>query len=175
MTPAITPANIANTKVEFRLLMADELEAAYQLELTCYIPEAAATLEAFRFRQMNFPDYFWSAWTEQRLVGLACAVRTSECACEENEVKGAHEAQRNGMNLCVLSVAVDPGYRLQRVGAALVKKLIEQATTDQLESIFLMCEAHLIPFYEQQGFSYIGLSSSKHGGIEWHEMKLILS
>ena len=78
------------------------------------------------------------------------------------------------MNLCILSVAVNPGFRLQGVGDSLVNALIKQAVTDRLESIFLMCEAPLIRFYAKHGFSYIGISSSKHGGIEWHEMKLVL-
>lgn len=175
MTPETPPANTAKLNVVLRPIHASELEAAYQLELACYIPEAAAALEAFRFRQLHFPGYFWSAWSEERLIGIACAIRTTESACEEDEVKGAHEARENGMNVCVLSVAVDPDFRLQGVGDSLVNALIKQAAADRLESIFLMCEAPLIHFYEKHGFRYIGISSSKHGGIEWHEMKLVLS
>lgn len=172
--PGTPPAITIKKNIELRPIHASELEAAYRLELACYIPEAAATLEAFRFRQLHFPGYFWSAWSEATLIGLACAVRTTASACEEDEVKGSHEAREEGMNLCILSVAVNPDFRLQGVGDSLVNALIKQAVTDRLESIFLMCEASLIQFYAKHGFSYIGISASKHGGIEWHEMKLVL-
>ncbi|MFC5648471.1 GNAT family N-acetyltransferase [Paenibacillus solisilvae] len=177
MTPQASYGSGADTIPEYhyRLLQTNEVEAAHQLEMACFTPEAAATLEAFRFRQLNFPCYFWSAWSEDHLIGLACAIRTAESACEENEVKGSHEPQRDGMNLCVLSVAVEPDHRLQGVGDALMKPLVKQALNDHLESVYLMCEEHLIPFYKKHGFKYIGLSSSNHGGLQWHEMKLVLS
>ncbi|BBH19929.1 acetyltransferase [Paenibacillus baekrokdamisoli] len=160
--------------LELRPLQVHELESAYGLELSCYPSEAAATLEAFSFRQKHFSDYFWSAWSANRLVGLACGVRTVESVLEEDAVKHAHSAQAEGMHLCVLSVAVDREARRIGLGSALVDKLLQQAKKDKLKTVFLMCEAHLIDFYRKHGFNYIGISPSQHGGIEWHEMRLIL-
>ncbi|QHW34543.1 GNAT family N-acetyltransferase [Paenibacillus rhizovicinus] len=160
---------------ELRLMREEELQAAHELELACYPVEAAATREAFTFRQKHFPGYFWSAWQEGVLVGLACGVRTADSSCESDAVKGAHGADNGGRHLCVLSVAVAESCRRHGLGMVLMKALIRQAAADGLESIVLMCEEHLIAFYERLGFRYEGRSASEHGGMHWHEMKLLLA
>ncbi|REE80090.1 acetyltransferase (GNAT) family protein [Paenibacillus taihuensis] len=169
--PSITQAN----GIKLRLIKQDELDAAHKLELDCYTPEAAATRDAFTFRQANFPNYFWSAWNQdEQLVGLACAVRTYASSCEGDDVKGAHSAELGGNHLCVLSVAVSPLARSNGIGQALMEALIDQAVRDKISSIILMCEDFLIPFYERLGFRYINPSKSAHGGIAWHEMSRII-
>ncbi|WP_308634292.1 GNAT family N-acetyltransferase [Paenibacillus silvisoli] len=151
-----------------------ELDAAHLLELACYTPDAAASREAFVFRQAHFPGYFWSAWQDGELIGLCCGVRSMESSCESDAVKSAHSAEADGMHLVVLSVAVDPNRRHGGVGTALMKALLAQAEADKLQSVVLMCEAHLIDFYGKLGFEYIGVSASQHGGIEWHEMRRVI-
>ena len=157
--------------LELRLVRESDLDVAYSLESACYPPEAAATREAFRFRERHFPNYFWSAWDGGSMVGLACGVRTSSGGCGEDEVKSAHEAERDGPHLCILSVAVDSAYRRGGIGTALMRALLGQAEKDRLQAVILMCESHLLSFYRELGFRYVGISSSNHGGIEWHEMK----
>ncbi|SDX78165.1 GNAT family N-acetyltransferase [Paenibacillus sp. CF384] len=151
-----------------------ELDAAHKLELACYSVEAAATRESFAFRQQHFPGYFWSAWQNNELIGLSCGVRTDESSCESDAVKSAHSAETGGNHLVILSVAVAPEYRSSGIGTALMRALIEQAQSDRLASIVLMCEQHLIAFYEGLGFEYAAVSASTHGGIEWHEMRRVI-
>lgn len=154
-----------------RPIEASELEAAHKLELSCYPPEAAATSEAFAYRQRHFPRYFLAALEGAALVGLACGVRTSSHDSGEDAVKSATGADPGGQHLCVLSVAVDPEHRRGGIGSGLMEALIGQAGEDRLASLILMCEAHLITFYERLGFEYVRVSPSRHGGIQWHEMR----
>lgn len=160
---------------ELRPIRGDELQTAHALELACYPIEAAAAREAFAYRQQHFPGYFWSAWQEGELIGLACGVRTADSSCESDAVKSAHGAELDGRYLCVLSVAVDGTRRRQGIGNALMEALIRQAKADGLEMVVLMCEEHLIEFYERLGFRHEGRSASEHGGLHWHEMKLRLA
>ncbi|WP_219837491.1 GNAT family N-acetyltransferase [Paenibacillus sp. R14(2021)] len=164
-----------NAGIVLRLMQEEELQAAHELELSCYSELAAASREAFSFRQKHFPAYFWSAWEGGRLIGLACGVRTEESSCEGDAVKSTHDADLGGRHLCVLSVAVAENSRQKGIGSMLMEALIRQAAEDKLASVVLMCERHLIRFYEALGFRYAGLSSSTHGGIEWHEMNLQLA
>ncbi|MBO7746008.1 GNAT family N-acetyltransferase [Paenibacillus sp. MWE-103] len=158
---------------EIRPMRAEDLDAAHVLELACYPAEAAATREAFAFRQRHFPGYFRSAWRSGELVGLACGVRTDDDSSAADGVKSAHGSPGDeGRYLCVLSVAVAEAHRGRGIAKALMEALIGQAAADRLEGIVLMCEAHLIGFYEGLGFRHIGKSASAHGGLEWHEMKL---
>ncbi|MBP3963358.1 GNAT family N-acetyltransferase [Paenibacillus lignilyticus] len=164
----------ASITYELRPIEQSELDAAHALELACYPVEAAATRESFAFRQQHFPGYFWSAWQDNELIGLSCGVRTAESSCESDAVKSAHSAEAGGNHLVILSVAVAPEHRFSGIGSALMRALIKQAEDDRLATIVLMCEQHLIAFYEGLGFEYVAVSASTHGGIEWHEMRRVI-
>ncbi len=157
--------------IELRPIRAEEAEAAYALELRCYTPDAAATLDAIRHRIRHYADYFWSAWRGDRLVGFANGVQTDANDTGEEAMKGSGHESPSGRHLCVLSVAVEPEARRQGIGSLLMRQLLETARRRGLHAVFLMCEAHLIPMYESLGFTYVGISPSRHAGIEWHEMR----
>ncbi|MGO4538986.1 GNAT family N-acetyltransferase [Paenibacillus sp. 2TAB19] len=161
------------TEIQLRVIAEEEMAAAITLERSCYTPEAAATFEGFQHRNRVYPAYFWSAWADGKLVGIANGVRTSQEECGD-EMKGAHGDDPAGHSFCVLTVAVDTNYRRQGIGGMLLRKLIGQCRSDELRSIVLMCEEHLIGFYEQEGFALHGRSASNHGGIVWYEMSLDL-
>nr|WP_279588866.1 GNAT family N-acetyltransferase [Paenibacillus castaneae] len=146
------------------------MEAAIVLEQSCYTPDAAATLKGFQFRYEHYRPYFWSAWIDTELIGITNGIRTSQTSCGD-EMKGAGSDFWLGSHFCILTVAVHPEYRGQGIGRLLLKKLIQQCVDDGLESIILMCEEHLIPFYEAEQFELLGLSASNHGGIIWYEMR----
>jgi GNAT superfamily N-acetyltransferase len=162
---------VSQLGIELRPLEPSEAEAAYRLELRCYTPEAAATLEAIRHRTQHYAAYFWSAWHGDTLVGFANGVLTDAKDTGEASMKGSEHESPDGRHLCVLSVAVDPHSRRQGIGSQLMSRLLETARRQGLRSVFLMCEAHLIPMYEALGFTYAGVSPSRHAGIEWHEMQ----
>ncbi|MBD2869777.1 GNAT family N-acetyltransferase [Paenibacillus arenilitoris] len=154
---------------ELRPIAEDELDAAIALERRCYAPEAAATPEGFRHRFLRFGDFFWSAWSGGELVGIANGIRTSQSSCGD-EMKGEQADDARGVNFCVLTVAVNPEYRRRGIGTLLLRRLVRQCEASGIRGMILMCEKHLIPFYEAERFERHGVSSSTHGGIEWHEM-----
>ncbi|MCM3629940.1 GNAT family N-acetyltransferase [Paenibacillus glycanilyticus] len=159
--------------IELRLIQEHELEEALLLEQRCYVPDAAATREGFRYRYEHYPNYFWSAWSGGKLAGIANGIRTSAWSCGD-EMKGDQQDEEEGNNFCVLTVAVAEEARRQGIGEKLLKKLVAECDAAGHEAILLMCERHLIPFYEKAGFAYIGVAASAHGGIEWHEMRRTL-
>ncbi|WP_028610697.1 GNAT family N-acetyltransferase [Paenibacillus harenae] len=155
--------------IELRLMTPKDLDAAITLETRCYSPEAAATLSGFQYRLQHYGQFFWSAWSGGELVGITNGIRTSQSSCGD-EMKGHQPDAESGGNFCVLTVAVLPGYRRRGIGSLLLRKLILHCEAAGVERMILMCEKHLIRFYEAEGFIWHGLSSSAHGGIEWHEM-----
>ncbi|MDQ8733708.1 GNAT family N-acetyltransferase [Paenibacillus sp. LHD-38] len=157
------------SEIELRIIAEDELEAAIALEQRCYSPEAAATWAGFQYRYANYRPFFLSAWIGRQLVGITNGIRTSQSACGD-EMKGNQTSILNGMNFCVLTVAVDEEHRRNGIGALLLRKLIAQCEASDIENVILMCEEHLIPFYEAEQFELRGISASKHGGITWYEM-----
>ncbi|RCW50925.1 GNAT family N-acetyltransferase [Paenibacillus prosopidis] len=159
--------------IELRLITESELESAILLEQKCYAPEAAATLSGFYFRYRNYRPFFWSAWLGSELIGITNGVLTSQKACGD-DMKGDQPDSKDGSNFCVLTVAVDQKHRRQGVGAQLLRKLIMTCEANGIETIILMCERHLIPFYEVEQFKLLGVSASTHGGIVWYEMSRTL-
>ncbi|WP_424768909.1 GNAT family N-acetyltransferase [Paenibacillus sp. sgz302251] len=159
--------------VVLRIIEEKDLDEAIKLEQRCYIPEAAATFSGFQFRYQYYRPFFLTAWSGSELVGITNGIRTSQSSCGD-EMKGEQADDRNGPHLCVLTVAVAPEYRRRGIGALLLRALIKQCTAAGIHKMILMCEQHLIPFYEAEQFMLHGVSSSKHGGITWYEMSRTL-
>ncbi|GLX68088.1 GNAT family N-acetyltransferase [Paenibacillus glycanilyticus] len=159
--------------IELRLIEENELEEALRLEQRCYTPEAAATGEGFRYRFDQYKDYFWSAWSGGKLLGITNGIRTKAWSCGD-EMKGSQQDEEEGNNFCILTVAVAEEARRQGIGAMLLNRLLAVCDAMGHDAVLLMCEQHLVSFYEQAGFTYAGLAASSHGGIEWHEMRRTL-
>jgi len=156
-----------------RIIAENELDDAIKLEQKCYSPEAAASIAGFQFRYKHYRSFFWSVWHGEKLIGITNGIRTSQTSCGD-EMKGNQADDFKGNNFCILTIAVDELYRGQGIGALLLRKLIEQSKAAGIQSIILMCEEHLIPFYESEQFERRGVSASTHGGIVWHEMRRVL-
>ena len=41
-------------------------------------------------------------------------------------------------------------------------------------TIHLMCKHNHVALYEKYGYRYIKASDSEHGGMQWHEMIMVL-
>ncbi|MDD9265684.1 GNAT family N-acetyltransferase [Paenibacillus sp. GCM10023248] len=156
-----------------------EVLEAYHIETMVYPAQAAATLDAFRMRKEVFGGYFLVAMTEadsnghQELIGVTNGVKLEHKDLADESIKQGVSQAVDGRYFCVLTIAVHPSYQRQGIATQLLEQIIARAREDGLAGIVLMCEEHLILFYEKQGFRYIAPSASEHGGIQWHEMHLI--
>ncbi|WP_158630008.1 GNAT family N-acetyltransferase [Cohnella sp. AR92] len=151
-------------------LSEDEVRQAYELETRCYPADQAASLEAFRYRQSAFPDYFLSAWQGEGLIGLVCGVRTDAADCTDIGIKQRHGGRIDGSKLCILSVAVHPEYRAKGLGRRLLQNIVSAAKGNGLSAVMLMSQRELVPWYESGGFEATGIVHSEHGGVDWHDM-----
>ncbi|OPH57247.1 hypothetical protein BC351_25605 [Paenibacillus ferrarius] len=152
-----------------------EVIKAYEIERTVFTQESAASLEAFQMRKTIFGPYFLVAETEStsQIVGVTNGIKLSHMDLSDESIKQASEYEVDGSYFCILTIAVHPSHQRQGIASALLKRIIQIAQEDQLKGIVLMCEEHLISFYEKHGFRYIMPSNSSHGGIQWHEMNFI--
>jgi len=156
-------------------LTEQECAQAYAIESQVYPPEAAASAEAFKFRLHTFGAYFLVAVTDSgHIVGVTNGVRLHHAHLADDSIKQTADSAVDGAYFCILTIAVHPEFQRQGIASALLTHVIQQAKEDQLLQIVLMCEEHLIGYYEKHGFHYVSPSSSAHGGIQWHEMGLNL-
>lgn len=154
-----------------------ELKAAHNIEMSVYTKESAATWEAFRMRMDVFAPYFLVAesdiQSEQLIIGVANGVKLNHNDLADESIKQGVDYDINGGYFCLLTIAVHPNYQRQGVATNLLQEMIRKTKKEGLKGIVLMCEKHLISFYEKNGFRYIAPSASEHGGVQWHEMNLI--
>jgi GNAT superfamily N-acetyltransferase len=150
----------------------EEVLKSFEIENVSYPPDVAASLPAFLERLRLFGAYFFVAVKENQIIGVANGVRLDHDDLSDEGMKQLSGYTVNGRYFCLLTVAVDPRFRRKGYATQLLQAIVRQAETDRLESVLLMCEEHLVPLYEQAGFSYVRPSVSLHGGIEWHEMRL---
>lgn len=152
-----------------------DIRKAYEIETSVFSNEAAATLEAFRMRKHVFGAYFLVAENEldHQIIGVTNSVKIHNKELADDSIKQETQPAEDGQYLCVLTIAVHPSYQRRGVATELLQHIIEIARKDGLKGIVLMCEEHLISFYEKNGFLYVAPSSSQHAGIQWHEMNLI--
>ncbi|NEW08729.1 GNAT family N-acetyltransferase [Paenibacillus sp. SYP-B3998] len=147
---------------------------AFDIEQTVYSSETAASLEAFMMRKENFSLYFLVAETSHRqIIGVTNSVKLQHIHLTDESIKQSTASTLDGAYLCILTIAVHPAHQRKGVASLLLQQVIQLARRDLLKGIVLMCEEHLIEFYEKHGFVYISPSTSEHGGIKWHEMSLI--
>ncbi|NOU70126.1 GNAT family N-acetyltransferase [Paenibacillus sp. LMG 31458] len=152
-----------------------DIRKAYEIETAVFSKEAAATLEAFQMRKHVFGSYFLVAENEldRQIIGVTNSVKIYNKELANDSIKQETQHAEEGQYLCVLTIAVHPSYQRRGVATELLQRIIEIARKDDLKGIVLMCEEHLISFYEKNGFLYVAPSASKHAGIQWHEMNLI--
>ncbi|KAK4238386.1 putative nucleolar GTP-binding protein 1 [Achaetomium macrosporum] len=82
--------------------------------------------------------------------------------------------QASGKTVGLHSLAVLP--RLQQCG---IGQMIMKAYLDQMRSygvvnrVALICQDHLVSYYERFGFKHLGESKAQFGGGGWHDMEFI--
>ena len=159
--------------IEIRPARADEVHAAHALELLCYPPEEAASLERFLDRQARFSAGFLLLVEDGVLRSLLCAVRTGieDLGAHEIKAEGGHDPA--GRDLVILSVATAPAHQRRGLAGRLLDALSRLAPELGVARIRLVCKAGKVAFYARHGFRHVGPSTSQHGGAgaSWEEME----
>ena len=68
-----------------------------------------------------------------------------------------------------------PAAQGQGLATRLLRTVIETSRTHGRRGLVLTCLDDLVPFYARLGFIDEGLSTSNHGGVPWHQMRLTLA
>lgn len=150
-----------------------DLEAVTALEAAAFPAAEAAAREAFAYRIETFPERFFVAEAEGKIIGLVngCASSLPVIADDLFEPQGHEPAGKNQM---VFGLAVHPDYRRKGIAAALLQRLIGFSRETAMERVILTCKAEKISYYSKFGFQNRGVSQSTHGGAVWYDMVLEL-
>ena len=158
---------------QIRTVTAADLDAVTALEAACFPPAEAATREAFAYRIETFPERFFVAERQGRIIGLVngCA---SELPAVDDRLFAPQGHDPEGKNQMVFGLAVHPDCRNNGIAAALLRRLIDFAREQDMNQVILTCKQEKIPYYQKFGFQNRGVSASEHGGAVWYDMVLPL-
>lgn len=158
---------------QIRTVTAADLDAVTALEAACFPPAEAATREAFAYRIETFPERFFVAERQGRIIGLVngCA---SDLPAIDDRIFEPQGHDPEGKNQMVFGLAVHPDCRNNGIAAALLRRLIDFAREQDMNQVILTCKQEKIPYYQKFGFQNRGVSASEHGGAVWYDMVLPL-
>lgn len=159
--------------MQIRNVLLEDLDEVTELEKLCF-NDKAATKEEFAYRINTFPQSFFVAVQDNKIIGLinGC-VSNQQYICDELfETEGGHEP--NGKTQMVFGLATHKDYQRRGIAAELMNHLMKEARKQKRTDMSLTCRQHLIHYYEKFGFINHGVSKSVHGGVVWYDMLMQL-
>lgn len=161
------------SKVEILQAGVSDLERLYELELGAFTSGNAARKEAFAYRLENFPQWFFKAVWQGKIVGFlnGCS-SVQEFITDDLYAPGAPYDER-GENFLVFGLVVREDFRRLGIASELLRDSLSAAKIRNKKRAALTCEGHLIPFYEKFGFASRGVSKSVIGGIKYYDMEAL--
>lgn len=151
--------------------MAD-LAIIAEVERRCFPPQEAATEQEFRERLEAYADCFWLLFEDGRLVSFIDGMATDEPDLRDDMYADASLHRSSGSWQMIFGLNTLPEYRRKGYAAMLVRRMTESAREKGRLGVVLTCKERLIPYYAALGFEDEGISSSTHGQVVWHQMRL---
>lgn len=152
-----------------------DLDRCFEIETVAYDGSEAATREKIAYRLEHYPEGFIVLETEGDVVGFINSAAADQVNMDSEDIKSLIGHHSDGAHVVVTSVAVHPGFQRKGYATQLMQAFVDRMERKGKQSLQLICQARLVPFYEQLGFSFVRVSNSNHGGLEWVEMKMPLA
>ncbi|KAH7911764.1 acyl-CoA N-acyltransferase [Hygrophoropsis aurantiaca] len=161
-----------NVDLIFNNVTADQVKNAIEIEVQCFPPDEAASLDQFISRQHQAPDLFlgvYLASEPHRLIGYACSTLSPSSTLTHDSMS-THVP--GSSSVCLHAVTVLPEYRRKGIASALMREYISRLErVESYKTILLITHDHLRSFYEGVEFQWLGKSSVEHGSQPWFEMR----
>lgn len=152
----------------------EDLEEIAELESRAFPAGIAADIDTFTYRLRAFPESFFVAEAEHRIIGYINGGASSQNLITDELFQPGHHCPI-GENQMIFGLAVHPVYRKHGVAATLLERMIRFSKETKKKSVVLTCEERLVPYYERFGFECVGISQSEIGKIKWFDMALKLN
>jgi len=162
------------SNLQFRQPVMTDAERCYQIEVSAYEGDEAATLEKIRTRISQYPQGFLLLEEQGGFVGFiysGCAHAVVMADEAFKELVG-HDPQ--AANVVIMSVVVDPAHQGKGYAKRLMDEFIARTKAQGKQTIHLMCKEQHVELYRKMGYQYVRPSPSDHGGMAWHEMVMAL-
>ncbi|HKT97570.1 MAG TPA: GNAT family N-acetyltransferase [Paraburkholderia sp.] len=160
--------------IHFRTALPTDVDRCYEIEISAYEGDEAATREKIATRIAQYPDGFLVMERHGRVIGFINSGCAYEVVMSDEAFKElvGHDAQ--APNVVIMSVVVDPAEQGKGYSSLLMQTFVARMRTMKKSTIHLMCKDRHVELYKKFGYQYVKPSDSDHGGMAWHEMVLKL-
>ncbi|MCC8457759.1 GNAT family N-acetyltransferase [Photorhabdus aegyptia] len=158
----------------FRQATPADVDCCYEIEITAYEGDEAATREKIATRIDLYPEGFLCMENDGEVIGFINAGCAWEVVMSDEEFKQLVGHDAAAPNAVIMSVVVHPDFQGKGYSSLLMREFVSHMKSMNKETIHLMCKDRHVDLYSHFGYQYIKPSTSDHGGIAWHEMMMTL-
>ncbi len=161
--------------IKIRNVSIADLDTVTEVEAKCFPKAEAATKASFKQRIQTFPESFFVAELDGKIIGFINGCLINETTIDDQLFSEATLHIPNGDYQTIFGLTVISDYRNQGIAAQLINHLITVSKSAGRKGVVLTCKENLIHYYSKFGFENHGVSKSKHGGSKWYDMILKFS
>lgn len=158
----------------FRQATPADVDRCYEIEITAYEGDEAATREKIATRINRYPEGFLCMELEGNVIGFINAGCAWDVVMSDEEFKELVGHDPAAPNAVIMSVVVDPAHQGKGYSSLLMREFVSQMKAMNKKTLHLMCKDRHVDLYAHFGYQYIRPSASDHGGMAWHEMMMTL-
>jgi len=158
----------------FRNATPADAARCYEIEITAYEGDEAATLEKIATRIALYPQGFLILEADGEVVGFINGGCAHEVVMSDEAFKELVGHSADAPNVVIMSVVLDPAHQGKGYSTTLMNAFVQRMQALGKRTIHLMCKDRHVPLYEHMGYRYVRPSASDHGGMAWHEMVMDL-
>lgn len=158
----------------FRQATPADAARCYEIEITAYEGDEAATLEKIATRIAQYPEGFLILELDGAIAGFINSGCAHEVVMSDEEFKQLVGHDPEAANVIIMSVVLDPPHQGKGHATTLMQTFVQQMHARGKQTIHLMCKDRHVDLYKRLGYRYIKPSDSDHGGMAWHEMAMTL-
>ena len=158
----------------FRNATPADANRCYEIEISAYEGDEAATLEKIATRIRLYPEGFLILEADGEVVGFINGGCAHDVVMSDEAFKELVGHSADAPNVVIMSVVVDPAHQGKGYSTTLMNAFVQRMQALGKRTIHLMCKDRHVPLYEHMGYRYVRPSASDHGGMAWHEMVMDL-
>ena len=158
--------------INIRKVRAEDLDTVSEVEAACFPEAEAATKASLEQRINTFPESFFVAESDGKIIGFINGCITGETTIHDELFSDATLHIPDGEYQAIFGLDVIPEYRNKGIAAQLMNYMIDASKLNGRKGVILTCKEHLINYYSKFGFKNKGISKSEHGGAKWYDMIL---
>lgn len=157
-----------------RQVRPEDLDAVTEVEAGLLPKGGSSDRASFEARIKAFPDSFFVAEEEGRIVGFINGAVVNETTIRDEMFEDVSFHNGTGNYQSIFGLDVIPEYQHHGLASRLMRHMIEETKKRGKQGLILTCKDRLIGFYETFGYRNLGVSESVHGGAVWYDMILEL-